>query len=34
MGDGFGVADGVFEVGPVVVVLDGEEEGVVFAGAG
>ena len=34
LGDGFGVADGVFEVGPVIVVLDGEKEGVVFGGAG
>lgn len=34
LGDGFSVANGVFEVGPLVVVLDGKEEGVVFGGAG
>lgn len=34
LGDGFGIADGVVEVGPIVVVLDGEKEGVVFAGTG
>lgn len=34
LGNGFGVADGVFEVGPGVVVLDGKEEGMVFGGAG
>ncbi len=34
LGDGFSIADGVFEVSPGVVILDGKEKGVVFGGAG